>query len=332
MPKSLVNTMCDDNKCQDATATKYRISTITATGSVGTEINLDLLFDELCLAIDRSGVGKTPENCYGYVYTEYGRRKSTTFYQGIAKKYSSGTSNTQCKPSGFKRFDNQLTVVYKFNDESLINIKVFKNGNIQMTGIKETTDGKVMIDIILADMKRLSMNTTNNIVSDVDALQNKNYKIALINSDFKVDFEVKRDKLHNVLKRMYNIRCSFEPCIYPGVKVQYFWNELNFKKDGICRCSKTCIHGKGGGSGDNDCKKITIAVFQSGCVIITGAQTTFQIDDTYKFICKILFEHKNIIEKAPLPQIIQNKLGNISKDVKPKKKVLIKKHLIVYPS
>jgi TATA-box binding protein (TBP) (component of TFIID and TFIIIB) len=330
MPKlSANNKMCDNNVQHkfEGKATQYRISTITATGSVGTELNLDLLFDELCIAIDTSGVGKNETNCYGYVYTEYGRKKSNTFYRGIAKKYA--THNV--KPSGFKRFDNQLTVVYKFNDESLINIKIFKNGNIQMTGIKQTNDGKTMIDILLADIKQLSMVPCDNIAKDIDSLQNINYKIALINSDFKVDFEVKRDKLHSVLKNKYNIRCSFEPCIYPGVKIQYFWNELNRKKDGICKCSKTCIHGKGSGSGDRECKKITIAVFQSGCVIITGAQTTFQIDDTYTFICYILFEHKSSIEKPPLPIIMQNKVDNIISDVKSAKKVLLKKHLIVYP-
>jgi len=329
MLKHLFNTMSGDLQCSaDASATAYRISTITATGSVGTEVNLDLLFDELCIAIDEGGVGKTPEKQFGLVYTEYGRRKSVTFYSGIAKKYATHNS----KASGFKRFDNQLTVVYRFNDDSLINIKVFKNGNIQMTGIKKTNDGRMMIDILVSEIKRLSLERGNFIVQDIDMLKTLNYKIALINSDFKVSFEVKRDKLHNVLKRLYNIRCSFEPCIYPGVKIQFFWNFLNVKKDGICRCSKACIHGKGEGSGDNDCKKITIAVFQSGCVIITGAQTTEQIDDTYKFICAILFGHREVIEKTPLPQAIQSKMGDMNQHVKPKNKVFIKKHLIVYPN
>lgn len=312
----------------DISATAYRISTITAIGSIGTEINLDLLFDELCIAIEENGVGKTVESQFGLVYTEYGRRKSVTFYTGIAKKYASHNS----KASGLKRFDNQLTIVYKFNEDSLINIKVFKNGNIQMTGIKATNDGKTMIDVLVSEIKRFIAIKGQPIVKDCNSLRTINYKIALINSDFKINFEVKRDRLHNVLKRLYNIRCSFEPCIYPGVKIQYFWNFLNAKKDGICRCSKTCINGKGEGSGDSDCKKITIAVFQSGCVIITGAQTTNQIDDTYKFICAILFRHKEVIEKAPLPQVIQSKIGDTNEHVKPKNKVLIKKHLIVYPN
>jgi TATA-box binding protein (TBP) (component of TFIID and TFIIIB) len=317
----------ENAKMQKVDATPYRISTITATGSIGTEINLDLLFDELCFAIELSGVGKDTERCFGLVYTEYGRKKSRTFYSGIAKKYA--THNT--KPTGFKRFDNQLTVVYKYSNDSLINIKVFKNGNIQMTGVKDTKHGKDMIDILISMIKQFEDEERSKVVDDVDAMSNLNYKVALINSDFKVSFEVKRDKLHNVLKRRYNVRCSFEPCIYPGVKVQFFWNTLNIHNDGLCKCSRPCVLGKGNGEGDRNCKKITIAVFQSGCVIITGAQTTQQIDDTYRFICGILFEHRDVIEKTPLPLLVAN-MGDSQKNVHPKTKVLLKKHLIVYPA
>ncbi len=321
-------TMSAENaELKQVDATPYRISTITATGSIGTEIDLDLLFEELCIAIEHSGVGKDPEHCFGLVYTEYGRKKSRTFYNGIAKKYA--THNT--KPNGLKRFDNQLTVVYKYSHDSLINIKVFKNGNIQMTGVKDTLHGRDMIDILINIIKQFDKESKSKVVDDMDAMCNLNYKIALINSDFKVSFEVKRDKLHNVLKRHYNVRCSFEPCIYPGVKIQFFWNTFNTKNNGLCKCTRPCVLGKGNGEGDRNCKKITIAVFQSGCVIITGAQTTQQIDDTYHFICRILFEHRDTIEKTPLPLLVA-KIGDIHKDDKPKNKVLLKKHLIVYPT
>jgi TATA-box binding protein (TBP) (component of TFIID and TFIIIB) len=322
MPHQTIANMCDIEEKKQATASPYRISTITATGSVGTEIDLDLLFDELCVAINEHGVGKTVMDCFGFVYAEYGKKKSITYYKGIAKKYMTHNDKT----SGFKRFDNQLTVVYRYNEDSLINIKVFKNGNIQMTGVKNTSNGQDMIDILINHIKQIQQTKHIPIVVNVESLNNCNYKIALINSDFKVNFEVKRDKLHNVLKQRYNIRCSFEPCIYPGVKIQYFWNIINSKKDGVCKCSASCINGKGNGSGDTDCKKITIAVFQSGCVIITGAQTTEQIDDTYEFICNVLFEHRDNIEKMPLSKLIQ------VEPTPPKNKVFIKKHLIVYPN
>lgn len=307
-------------------ATPYRVSTITATGSINTDINLDLLFEELCLTIKHHGVGKTPEHNIGYVYAEFGKVKSVTYYTGIAKKYLGKVTpkhTAQCAAKS-KRFDNQLTIIYKYDQDSLINIKVFKNGNIQMTGVKQCENGRMMIDIIINTIKRVMETKQVEIVSTPDKMTNMNYKIALINSDFKVNFEIKRDKLHTVLKQQYGVRCSFEPCIYPGVKIQYFWNNRHIIKNGLCKCSMPCIHGKGDGSGDMDCKKITIAVFQSGCVIITGAQTTQQIDDAYDFICQILFTHKDNVEKvtiAPPPTASPPPI---------KPKIMLRKDRIVY--
>ena len=48
-------------------------------------------------------------------------------------------------------------------------------------------------------------------------------------------------------------------------------------------------NGKGNGNGDGDCKKVTIAVFKSGKIIITGGQNKDQIETSYRFI-------KNFIE------------------------------------
>lgn len=309
-----------------AGATPYRVSTITATGSINTDIDLDLLFEELCCIIRHHGVGKTPDNTTGFVYAEFGKIKSVTYYAGIAKKYlgKQAVKHVSQGATKSKRFDNQLTIIYKYDEESLINVKVFKNGNIQMTGVKHCDDGHAMIDVIINTIREVMRIKHLPIVSSPNTMANTNYKIALINSDFKVNFEVKRDKLHTVLKQQYGIRCSFEPCIYPGVKIQYFWNNKQQFKNGLCKCSLPCIHGKGNGHGDMDCKKITIAVFQSGCVIVTGAQTTQQIDDAYAFICDILFGHKEHVEKVTiastttLPPLI------------PKPKIMLRKDKIVY--
>ena len=51
------------------------------------------------------------------------------------------------------------------------------------------------------------------------------FKIVLINSDFKLNFEIKRSELHQILVNNYKIYSSYEPCIYPGVNIKYFWNK-----------------------------------------------------------------------------------------------------------
>ena len=319
--------------------TSYRISTITATGSMNTELDLDVLFEGFNKMINESGVGKDDTIVTGLAYTEYGKKKSNTYYTGFSKKFLI----QRRKENVSKRFDNQLTVIYKYNVESLMNIKIFNNGNVQITGVKQIEHGKLMIDILIDLVKQVlddaeAPDTTPDApnapnapnapspVIDVSKLKNVKYKVALINSDFKVGFEIKRDRLFSVLINKYENKCSFEPCIYPGVKIQYFWNDDNKKRDGVCCCKEQCFAGKGDGNGDGNCKKITIAVFQSGCIIITGAQTTAQIDDAYHFICSMLLQHIDYVKKVIIASIIPQEVKTQNKV-----KVILKKSLITYP-
>ena len=50
------------------------------------------------------------------------------------------------------------------------------------------------------------------------------------------------------------------------------------------------------------CKKITIAVFNSGKIIITGAQSIIQLNISYDFIKEILDENKSelLIPENPM--------------------------------
>ena len=129
----------------------------------------------------------------------------------------------------------------------------------------------------------------------IDSINPNGFKVCLINSDFQTGMTINRDKLDKIIHRVYGTFCSFEPCIYPAVKIQYFYNESCGDKNGICNCSRPCC-GKGSGSGDSQCKKITIAGFGSGCVIITGSQSLKQLDTAYGFICNVLKKHYDDIK------------------------------------
>lgn len=301
--------------------TEYRISTITVTGSVNTEIDLDILYNGFNDMIVESGVEKTPEHKYGMVYAEFGKKRSKTYYTQFSKKFLASKK----KEYTTKRFDNQLTVIYKFSDDSLMNIKMFKNGNIQITGVKNIDEGRVMIDRLIGMITLVAANDPN-AAKEVQSLKATQYKVALINSDFKIGFEIRRDKLYTLLINSYDNKCSFEPCIYPGVKIQYFWNTDNKHKDGVCHCRSECTVGKNDGNGESMCKKITIAVFQSGCIIITGAQTPYQIDEAYNFICEILRDNFEFVKKISLAAILP------PKEKVEKVKIMLKKSSIIYPN
>ena len=127
-------------------------------------------------------------------------------------------------------------------------------------------------------------------------------KTVLINSDFNVNFKIKRNILHSILKDKYNIVSRYEPGIYPGVNNKYYWNNLNIgtENEGRCKCTSECT-GKGDGNGNGDCKKITIAAFQSGSIIITGAKQIEHIEHAYNFINKVIKDNYDLICKIDVP-------------------------------
>lgn len=245
----------------------YKISTITATGSIGCEIDLDNLYDNVEIMDANSKEG--------FVYIESGKKKCETFSKGFHKKQNK-------KKETQKRFDNQTTLLIKYydvvmNDFFKVNCKVFKNGNIQMTGLKYINQGLKVLQFLIDNLPSNLLEKSKKDCAPI------NYRIRLINCDFRTGFEIRRDKLCKIIQASSNIYCSYEPCIYPGVKIKYNYNKIDTSKDGICKCKVSCS-GKGCGDGIGQCKSVTIAVFQSGCIIITGGQSHEQIMDTYNYI------------------------------------------------
>ena len=72
--------------------------------------------------------------------------------------------------------------------------------------------------------------------------------------------------------------------------IKYYYNPIK-RNFGICDCEKPC-NGKGK---DNTCKKITIAVFKSGKIIITGGRNKQNINSAYQFITEFINENKDKI-------------------------------------
>jgi TATA-box binding protein (TBP) (component of TFIID and TFIIIB) len=262
----------------DFSATKYRISTITVTGSINSEVYLDKFYAMLST--------HTPPEVS---YVEYGANKHEIQSVGIKntklkkRKVKDGVEKEK------KRFDNQLTIVM-FHLENRYNIKLFKNGNVQITGVKDIEKGKNTVDVLIGIVKNIYEKYDKGILKDMSTVNNCNYRIRLINSDFKVNFEIRLDYLFKIVTDKYKIICSYEPCIYPGAKIEYY-----YPHGGYCKCSTFC-NGK-----SDTCKKITIAVFQSGCVIITGANTIDHINVAYAFICNVLKDNLCKIQRKKLP-------------------------------
>ena len=244
-----------------------RISTMTAVCNISDEINLKTCYDKLVI-----------NDIIHFIE-----------FKGFPDKgFSKKSVKKKRKIKDKKVFYNQITVHVFLG--KIINVKIFNNGRIQMTGLKFREQGEKVIRVLIDVINKYN---------DDDCifkgkLELENYKIVLINSDFDIKYRVNRDILHREIINI-GMYSSYEPTIYPGVNIKYFYNNIN--EAGVCNCSSKC-NGKGSGKGDGDCKKITIAVFNSGKIIITGGNSFDQVLISYEFINSLLsdkIKYENII-------------------------------------
>lgn len=238
-----------------------RISTITCILQISSDINLKEIYDSVPIT--------------EYIpFIEFGSENQP---KGFSKKML----RKKRKKAQKKSFYNQSTI-HVIHDNKIMNVKLFNNGKIQITGLKGINQGPELVQKLIEYLQDLSiLDYSTKLI---------NHKLVLINSDFDIGYEINRDVLHKEIIEI-GMYSSYEPCIYPGVNIKYFMNTNNF--NGICNCLEMC-NGKGRADGDGDCKKVTIAVFKSGKIIITGGQDTCQLETAYRFIKNFLDERKEL--------------------------------------
>jgi len=287
------------------TETPLTISTITATGSVGCNINMaslyyNLTIDDVC---DRSIKHD------GFTYIEWGQKGKETLCKGLHKKMT--IKHKRVKEG--KRFDKQITVILRRYEPSTFtfqyqNLKIFYNGMIQMTGLKSVEQGMWVLQYMIDTLRDIKMHKDPQIYGDDLSLSlyepyiltPHDYSIRLINSNFCLGYAVNRRVLCNYLNTngIYNV---FEASRYPGVKIPFYWREGKASQDGFCACDgQRCTKRSKGFPKDMDgveCHKITIIVFQSGSIIITGGQSMEQIKDAYTFITSTFAKIKDTVKK-----------------------------------
>jgi TATA-box binding protein (TBP) (component of TFIID and TFIIIB) len=194
-----------------------------------------------------------------------------------------------------KNFYNQVTILMKPMNNPLrnfLNIKVFKNGSLHVTGCKDIADFYNVITTLIKILKAgKNIKKDDNIVH-VKFVENPleigifDVKIRMINSNFRVNYKIDRKKLIKILKKNHGIstrdkdigfvECKYKPTgRHSCVNIKYDYDEGN---------------------------KPSIFVFQTGAIIITGAKNLQQIIAAYLFIIKILdkyYDEIKIIEISP---------------------------------
>lgn len=207
----------------------------------------------------------------------------------IPIKKKNKREKTLLKPKkAINHFYNQITIVIRIGsgpytdlyEEPTINLKLFRNGAVQMSGCKSIKNINIVLNKLLTKLKEVKAKIEDNkimekkFVEDTNRLTIVHFQINMINSNYKVNMQIDRAKLYDLLLKK-KIKSSFEPCIRACVIIK-------FSPD-------AAINPEG--------KEISIFVFQKGNIIITGARKREHILSAYKYMNTILVTHSDEICK-----------------------------------
>jgi len=152
-----------------------------------------------------------------------------------------------------------------------INLKLFKNGSVQMSGVKNYKYTNRALNKLVY---RLSETIDGvNFVEDKNILKVSDFNIYMINSNYQINIHVNRKKLFDILTKK-KIKSSYEKCIRACVIVKYTPSIKNEEE-----------------------KEVSLFIFEKGNIIITGARNLEHIIESYNYINNIIFEHVDEITK-----------------------------------
>ena len=207
------------------------------------------------------------------VAIKYGNSKD--YYGTIikGKQKRSVTVNTVKKSKTRKNFYFQTTLIIKTNNMN-IKIKLFRNGTIQATGGKSISFVFWVIYKLLSYFYEFKQNIYAEPFYNCSLSNLSDFKIVMINCTFNIGFEINKDNTLKFIQNNSNIlqNCNIQYIHYDPLRHPAIILKFNVKN-----------------------KQLTLMLFESGKVILSGATNYSDIIIIYKaFMNMILINHKEI--------------------------------------
>lgn len=216
------------------------------------------------------------------------------------------------KPTKTGQFPNNCSVLIRspMGTGRHINMKIFRGGKITMTGCLVKEDGIAAIKILEQYLRKQRC-----IFEKKESLGFKisQFQTTMVNSGYQIGFEVDRERLYEFLTSETELNVSYAPATYAGVKIAFYYNSINKNQDGICRCpGSPCTGDKttaGKGSGDKvgQCKRVTVAIFESGKVIDTGGRNIKHANTAYTYVNKVIRKNANKFVKINVTDVLSSR-------------------------
>lgn len=196
----------------------------------------------------------------------------STDYKGVLCK-AVGYEGKKPKKRKSHNFYNSMTLEVSVGQpKKVMHFKLFKNGSIQGAGCQSINQGNYAIRALVSTLQQVCGCT----------LDIRDLKINLINVNFKISHCVNRDNLHRLLKSI-GIITTYEKCKHAGVGVKF----LPPQKE----------------------KPISIFVFESGSIVITGSKNDDHINEGYRFITSLIEDYKSEVFKLKSADALQRALA-----------------------
>ena len=177
------------------------------------------------------------------------------------KKKDSAAPGFEWKYKPSTKFMNQVTLWY-MDCYSTKSIKIFSNGSLQIAGCSDILDCARVIHQLNYLLKTLE------VIDEPAPISS--YRIVMINTNFSINYDVNLMKVIEHFSSCPIFNVEFNPDEYSAVKIKF--------------------------KPAQDMKEVTVSIFGTGKIIITGAETLQEIALAYNTIVQHINAHKGDIK------------------------------------
>jgi len=185
----------------------------------------------------------------------------------------------------------------KYQYKTLVSVKIFPNGKVQVAGVSNIKSCAYLIRKIFKKVSpffKYSIELTDDLklIKIEKDLLNCQPNIVMINSDFKIDSKINLNSFCSEISK-YSINNNgnfvsivYQPIKYPAVNCKFITDK---------NMQKYLEHNYKIGVKKNFKLTISILIFRSGSIIVTGGNSIVDYLETYNYLLNFLSNNKNNI-------------------------------------